>query len=99
VPGFTSGYVKIHVVPYVPKMASAINNTCTVYPNPANTVLNISTSNEIQTIEIISMAGVKLLATGENTSFIDISTLSYGMYQVICIFKNGSRVVSSFTKL
>ena len=99
VPGFTSGYVKMAVVPYVPRIADEINSSLAIYPNPANNLLNISTTEQIVKVEIISMTGAKMFEAIDNCNTIDISMLSYGMYQVICNFSDGSSVTKPFIKL
>lgn len=99
VPGFTSGYVKMAVVPYVPRMADEINTSLSIYPNPANNLINISSTEQIVSVAVISMTGAKMFETIDNCNIIDISMLSYGMYQVICTFSDGSNVTKSFIKL
>lgn len=49
-----------------------------VYPNPANDVLNIVSSEEIASVSIVSLDG-KVVATTTNSS-VDVSTLISGMY-------------------
>ena len=98
VPGFTFGYVKMHVIPYIPKVAEERKNDIYIYPNPANSALNISATDEMLKIEVYSMAGVKMLEQENNSTSLDISILSYGMYQIVCIFKDGNRIVKSFIK-
>lgn len=98
VPGFTSGYVKMQVVPYIPRMANEMGNELIIYPNPANNMLFVSSTEEIQTVEIFSMTGMKVLEQSNDSNSIDISNLSSGMYQIICNFKDGNRAVNSFAK-
>jgi hypothetical protein len=98
VPGFTSGYVKMHVIPYVPKEAEVKENELKIYPNPANKMLTVDSENEIQKIEIYSMVGMKVFEQVTNIKLIDITELAYGMYQIVCIFKDGSSIVKSFIK-
>ena len=99
VPGFTSGFVKMQVVPYIPRIANEIGNDFIVYPNPANDRLNISFTEDIQSVVILSVTGMKVLEQTGNNNSIDISQLSYGMYQVICYLNDGSQMVNSFIKL
>ncbi len=99
VPGFTSGFVKMHVVPYTPKISEEKAKDITIYPNPTNNMINISTTQEIQNMEIFSVTGQKISEHGSDVTTIDISALPYGMYQIVCNFKDGSQSTHSFTKL
>ncbi|MBK9457827.1 MAG: T9SS type A sorting domain-containing protein [Bacteroidetes bacterium] len=86
-------------MPYVPRIADEINSSIAIYPNPQTTFLNISTTEQIVKVEIISMTGAKMFEAIDNCNTIDISMLSYGMYQVICNFSDGSSVTKPFIKL
>ncbi|MFN0274815.1 MAG: T9SS type A sorting domain-containing protein [Chitinophagales bacterium] len=97
-PGYTSGYVKMHIVPYVEKLAEEKVKEVKVYPNPANNILNISANEEIQSVQILSLYGATVLTMTGNTQSIDITALPYGMYQIVCIFNAGTRIFSSFVK-
>lgn len=69
------------------------NNTFSFYPNPVNTQLNISTTNEDLTFEIFDLLGKKLLKSTKKT--IDFSSYSQGLY----ILKvTNSQSNTSFTK-
>ncbi len=62
-----------------------------IYPNPANNILNISTDVEAS-LEVINIAGQVMLSTSvdaQNTT-IDISNLNRGMYFVKITDKNGN---------
>jgi hypothetical protein len=52
--------------------------TTSVYPNPANDVLNIVSSEEIATVSIVGLDG-KIVAKSE-TSAVNVSELNSGMY-------------------
>jgi len=58
------------------------DQSLSVYPNPANDVLNISFEGEIQTIQVISTDGsqVPLTETTPGNRKVDISTLRPGLY-------------------
>lgn len=99
VPGFASGFVKMQVVPYIPRIANEIESELIVYPNPANDKLNISFTEDIHTVVILSVTGMKILEQTGNNNSVDISQLSYGMYQVFCYLNDGSQMVKSFIKL
>ncbi|MDI9308737.1 MAG: T9SS type A sorting domain-containing protein [Limnohabitans sp.] len=51
-----------------------------IYPNPTNDIINISSSENIKSIEVYSLEGRKIKSVA--TSSIDISDLSNGMYLV-----------------
>ncbi|MCG2792334.1 MAG: YCF48-related protein [Weeksellaceae bacterium] len=57
-------------------------NTTTIFPNPTNGILNISTTNKIDQYEVFSIAGqlVKKGTQVGNLSTIDISSLPKGVY-------------------
>jgi len=98
VPGFTSGYVKIQVVPAVPKIAEENTTETTIYPNPSNTLINIASSEVIISWELVTLAGVSLVNEKYSTNTLDISKLPAGMYQIIITFSDGSKEVKSFVK-
>ena len=51
-----------------------------MYPNPANNLLNIDIQSDIQSVEVYSLQGQKVLSSFDKQ--IDISGLSSGMYMV-----------------
>lgn len=61
----------------------------TVYPNPTNGILNIVASNEIIDVNIYNYLGQLVLSVKE-TSKIDMSTLSQGVYLITLIDSKGS---------
>lgn len=63
------------------------NSSTTVFPNPATNVLNISTKEVIQSIEIYSVNGA--LVKTVSTKTIDISDLNNGMYILSVLTENG----------
>lgn len=56
------------------------NLEVTLYPNPANDVLNIEMTNEVQLVEIYNIQGQKVVTS--NQKQINVSDLSSGMYMV-----------------
>ena len=56
------------------------NLKVTLYPNPAKDILNIALENEIQSVEIYSFQGQKVMTSTAN--LINVSSLSKGMYLV-----------------
>jgi len=96
----------IHVIDAVllPQQPSFVSNGETigsvdVYPNPANDILNVSTSNQ-GVIEIYSSEG-KLISTtsysGPNT-VVNVEELSRGNYIAVVRNNNGTVQLSKFTK-
>lgn len=98
VPGFTSGYVKMQVAPFVPKIGEEINTEITIYPNPSNTVINLSSTRAIESVEMVTLAGVSLFRDMNTTNAIEISQLPAGMYNIIITFTDGSKQIKSFVK-
>uniref|UniRef100_UPI004049A7ED LamG-like jellyroll fold domain-containing protein n=1 Tax=Flavobacterium sp. TaxID=239 RepID=UPI004049A7ED len=56
------------------------NLEVSLYPNPANDVLNIETALEIQSVEIYNIQGQKVMSA--NQKQINVSNLAAGMYMV-----------------
>ena len=65
-----------------------IDNEFTLYPNPVNNIININTEIKDYTIDIYNQIGV-LVKTVNNTSSIDMSTFSNGIYLVRISTQNG----------
>ncbi len=86
------------MVPYVPKIAAEKTNELNVYPNPATNVLHITATGEMSEVVIFATTGEKIMSEKDQIQSIDISSLPYGMYQIVCIFKDGSSIVKSFIK-
>jgi hypothetical protein len=63
-----------------------LNNTISIYPNPAESTLSIVSNNKVThgIIEIYNLMGIKVFCIVElnNRSEIDISTLPIGIYLV-----------------
>ena len=73
------------------------NNTISLYPNPAQEVLNISSSNSITKIEVYDLLGKKV-ASNDNASNVNVADLGKGAYIVIVEQENGSVVAKQFIK-
>ena len=73
------------------------NNTISLYPNPAQEVLNISSSNSITNIEVYDLLGKKV-ATNNNTKNVNVAALGKGAYIVKVMQENGSVVAKQFIK-
>ncbi len=71
-----------------------------IYPNPANNILNIASDQQIETIEIVNIVGNKVIALGNTNSgvsTVDISSLLSGVY-IVKIFFRGSESARVFVK-
>jgi len=73
------------------------NNSISLYPNPAQEVLNISSSNKISKIEVYDLLGKKV-ASNNNASNVDVVSLGKGAYIVKVVQENGSVVAKQFIK-
>jgi hypothetical protein len=73
------------------------NNSISLYPNPANDVLNISSSKSITKIEVFDMQG-RNVASNNNASNVNVAALGKGAYIVIVVQENGSVVAKQFIK-
>ena len=73
------------------------NNTISLYPNPAQEVLNISSSNSITKIEVYDMQG-RNVASNINASVVNVAALVKGAYIVKVVQENGSVVAKQFIK-
>jgi len=73
------------------------NNTISLYPNPAQEVLNITSSNSITKIEVYDMLGKKV-ASNVNASNVNVEDLVKGAYIVKVVQENGSVAAKQFIK-
>ncbi|MBC7641439.1 MAG: T9SS type A sorting domain-containing protein [Flavobacterium sp.] len=64
----------------------------TIYPNPTNSILNITTLEKINTINIVDILGRKTNITNFENNKIDVSNLQNGVYFLEIGSKNGSQV-------
>ncbi len=74
-----------------------LNNSISLYPNPAKEVLNISSSNSITNIEVYDLLGKKV-AFNNNASDVNVAALGKGVYIVKVAQENGSVVAKQFIK-
>ena len=61
------------------------NNTLSLYPNPANDVVNIVSTNDIKTIEVLNYIGQTIYSNKDvnlKTSQLNVSTFKAGVYFV-----------------
>jgi hypothetical protein len=69
------------------------SNSSSVYPNPVNTILNISATEKINSIEVYNMNGQLLLSENSPNAItkIDMSSFQDGIYFVKTIADKGSK--------
>lgn len=67
-----------------------------MYPNPANNILNIEIEKEIQSVEIYSLQGQKVFSGNDKT--IDIANLSSGIYMIKVEDENGAIATQKLIK-
>ena len=73
------------------------NNTISLYPNPAQEVLNVSSANSITKIEVYDLLGKKV-ASNNNAKNVNVAALGKGVYVVKVVQENGSVVAKRFIK-
>lgn len=73
------------------------SNKLSVYPNPTNVILNIAHDVSIKTIEIYNYLG-QLMLSEKETSLINVSNLSEGIYTLILHDSLGKTFVKKFIK-
>ena len=73
------------------------NNTISLYPNPAQEVLNVSSANSITKIEVYDLLGKKV-ASNNNAKNVNVAALGKGVYIVKVAQENGSVVAKRFIK-
>ncbi len=66
------------------------DNNISIYPNPAQNILNIQTEEKINTINIIDMLGRNSVINNFNNNQVDVSNLSSGLYFITIQAENGS---------
>jgi hypothetical protein len=91
--------IALAIFPVVDLVASVEENVieASVYPNPANDVLNIKVGNEeIATVSIVSMDG-KVVATSTNGT-VNIADITAGMYMYQVTTVAGKLANGNFTK-
>jgi hypothetical protein len=73
------------------------SNMISLYPNPAQEVLNVTSANSITNIEVYDLLGKKV-ATNNNTKNVNVAALGKGFYIVKVVHENGSVVAKQFIK-
>jgi hypothetical protein len=79
---------------------SYLENSVSLYPNPANDVVNVQcTMNNVQTVEVIDVYGklINTLNVTDNPTKINVSRLAAGLYFVRVTTQEGT-VTKSFVK-
>lgn len=66
-----------------------------IYPNPATEVINILSSQKLNEVSIYSVNG-QLMYNSENTSVIDVSNYTSGLYIVSVTYENGAQTKLKF---
>lgn len=94
--------VAMAIFPVVNFVAGVEENTITasVYPNPANDVLNINLSSNATSVSIIGMDGkvISTEAINANTAAVNVSNLVAGVYFYEIVAENGTVVRNTFVK-
>ena len=67
-----------------------VESGVTVYPNPATDVLNISTADEVQRVEIFNMQGQLVKVETGDVNTVSVKELANGMYTVKLTTVNGT---------
>ena len=77
-----------------------LQNTFSIYPNPSNSVINLTSLNNFkpQIYKIYNINGQEIETKQYNGNDIDISGLSNGNYSLILIDENGTIRTSKFMK-
>jgi len=81
-------------------IVSSDDNSFSVYPNPANDVLNIKAPNDAIKLEILDLTGslLKSIKITELDSKVDIRDLSQSIYMISIIKSNGAKTSLKFIK-
>ncbi len=77
--------------------ASELSAALTLYPNPTNAILQISTNLQIAKLNIYQSNGTKVLET-KATENLDVSALPEGLYLLEAFDMEGRRVLKKFEK-
>jgi hypothetical protein len=74
-------------------------NEITIYPNPAQNVLNIqlANSNAIEFVRILDINGRTVLTTNDNSNVIDVNSLQAGFY-IVTVSTQAGTVTKKFIK-
>lgn len=79
-----------------PKVSDMNINSFSVSPSPANDILNITTTEQIEQVRIYNLNGQCMLQCAETK--INISSLPSGMYLLYAITANGTTHIQKFIK-
>ncbi len=84
-------------------ITSVVNNTAAeikvgMYPNPANTMLNIRTSEHIVKAEVLNAIGVLLHEETGAVESVNVSQMQQGVYFLKLTTENGKQTVKKFIK-
>ena len=67
------------------------NLNFSLYPNPANSIVNINLEAELKSVEIYSLQGQKVISTTEKQ--VNVSSLSKGIYLIEVTDVNNQKAV------
>ncbi|MBS4041163.1 MAG: carbohydrate binding domain-containing protein [Flavobacteriales bacterium] len=76
-----------------------VNNKVTIYPNPANSIINLNAKHNIEQVAIFNITGQQILVTQPNIAetSIDVSNFNSGIYLVKTLV-NGVENTTKFVK-
>jgi Flp pilus assembly pilin Flp len=96
--GIDSGHVKVYSLVSLLSTNdfNKSNLKFNLYPNPANSILNIDLATELKSVEIYSLQGQKVLTATEKK--VNISGLSIGIYMVKVEDENGAIATKKLVK-
>lgn len=71
-----------------------------IYPNPANNIITISSRTMIKNLEILNSLGITLMKPSLQSSnlLVDITELNPGIYYCLIIYLDGTRNIEKFIK-
>jgi hypothetical protein len=72
---------------------NALNNTVSVYPNPANDLINVTVSREISSMTLYNSIGQMVWTSATafaNSTVIDVNKLAEGIYTLSCKSSEGT---------
>jgi hypothetical protein len=88
------------IVNFTAGLNEEVENSLSVYPNPANDVLNVSINGTIETVSIISMDGKVVSSTLVNnaSTAVNVADLKAGVYFYEVKTSKGATVRNTFVK-
>jgi hypothetical protein len=86
---------------YVPVNEIQKFTSINYFPNPFRDILNISSSEKIEKIEVLNMTGQKILIVSpkDQNVFVDLSKFNDGTYFLKVILKNGTIIFNKIFKM